>query len=382
MFSFRWSPDESACVVDIDDGSVSAALVRPVGEGVEIVANAHASLPPEPRGAEQALSLIATELGTVIEKIVKVPGIGSVETASVHVIARMPWSHFRTSRATEEFKELRTVTKDVIGELGKNALALAHEPMKGEPLRAGVLQVFLNGYPTTKPLNKQAQSLAVVAYESTIDTDFKNAIAHALGAHFPHRSPAFHSGTHGILSMVREHMPSVKRFLVVDIGYSESHIAVVREELITQEIGVPEGLSTILKRIAPSAIPDETLTLFKMIANDTCSTSACQSLKDSIAKTEPELVRIFGEALGTLATRRRVPNTCFIAAPAEITPWLATFFSRLDFSQFTTSLQPFEIEPISAEQLVGVLTWRGGIPDARIAAAVASVHILGSTTVS
>lgn len=382
MFSFRRSEGKSVFVADIDDGSVSVALMRETGSELEIAASVHSSLTPESRTREQAASLVATELTSATERLLKTPGLDHVEPASVHVIARTPWTHFRTARATEEFKEPRAITKEVIAELGKKALVENHNASEGSDLNSGVMQVLLNGYPTSKPLNKRAQTAAVVAFQTTINEGIKSAVVRALGTHFPHRVPEFHSGTHAILTTIREHMQGVKRFLVIDIGYSSSYLAVVREEAITQEISVPEGLSTILKRIAPNAVPDETLTLFKMLASDSCSTSACQLLKDSIAKAEPELVRIFGEALGTLATRRRVPNTCFIAAPAEITPWLIAFFSRLDFSQFTTSLQPFEIEPISAEQLVGAITWRGGIPDLRIAAAAAYVNILGAQDAS
>jgi hypothetical protein len=152
---------------------------------------------------------------------------------------------------------------------------------------------------------------------------------------------------------------------------------IIRKDGITQYAVAPEGLSTLLKRVTQGGLPEETLSLLRMLSTDACSTTACKSVKDSLAKAEPELVRSFGEVFASLSATRKLPNACMLAAPAELTPWLQSFFERIDFSQFTATTQPLFVETLSPEHLLDTVHWKPGVtPDAGIGIATSSVNIL------
>jgi hypothetical protein len=377
MFSHR-SAGKPVLIADVGDGSIGISMVT-LGETAEVLRSMRATLPIEDRTREQSAAAIIKLLEESLGKILGASGPGSkpVTPHAVHIVMRAPWTRFRTTSADERFEEARTITKEVIADQAKKALASPSELDRNSILEAGVLQVFLNGYPTANPIGKRAKSISVVAFESDIDAGMRSSIVNAFGKALPDRVPAFHSGMRSLLTVMHEHLPDIHRFLLIDIGGTQTSCAVVRKDAVTQYVAANEGLSTILKRIAQGGMPEETLSLLRMLATDACSTSACQAVKDSLAKAEPELVRAFGEVFTTLAATRRLPNACMLSAPAELTPWLQGFFERIDFSQFTATTQPLLVETLSPEHLLDSVHWQTGVvPDAGLGIAASSVNIL------
>ena len=152
--------------------------------------------------------------------------------------------------------------------------------------------------------------------------------------------------------------------------------SVFLRESVSESVGVQEGLATILKRISSGGLPEETLTQLRMLASDTCSSDTCKALKDSLASIEPDLAKVFGEAFATLASKRRLPNSAILCSPAELSPWLQGFFARIDFSQFTATMQPFTVEALTPDHLRDEVTWQQRSTDTGVALAAGYVNIL------
>lgn len=378
MFSSR-SEGKPVLIADIGDGSVAIALVLLANnKPAQVIASVRETLTPEERPKAQILTAIHGLLESVTTKILAHPTAKEYATPrAVYATVRAPWTSFRT-RETEEATEPRIITKNMISALAQRALA--EKDGDGPTLEAGVLQVFLNGYPTGEPLGKRAHSVRVVAFDSIVDADMKAGIMQIFGKLLPGRVPMLYSGMRSLLVTMQTHTPDLQQFIVIDMGGTSSTCAIVRNDALTDTISIPEGLSTILRRIAPNAIPDETLSLIRMLAAETCSAAACTTIKEKIAVSEPELVRIFGESFATLAAKGRIPDVALLSAPTELSPWLESFFSRIDFSQFTTTTQPFRVESLSPEHLADTVTWIPGVtPEAGIGIAASAVNILAHT---
>jgi hypothetical protein len=117
----------------------------------------------------------------------------------------------------------------------------------------------------------------------------------------------------------------------------------------------------MIKRVSDKGLPEEIRTQLRMLANDTCSTDACKALKDSLARAEQDFAKTFGDMLGSLAVKRRLPNRVMLSAPAELSPWLHGFFSRIDFAQFTATMQPLAVESLTPELLHDFVSWKVGL---------------------
>ena len=153
-------------------------------------------------------------------------------------------------------------------------------------------------------------------------------------------------------------------------------LTATRNGVTTEHELVPEGLHTILKRISESGMPEETLSLIRMLSRDQCSDPACGTMQASIARVEPELVRIFGEAMGKCASLHRLPDTLILIAHPDILSWLSVFFSRIDFAQFTLTTQPFVVKALDHAELIGsVQSLNGVVLDSGLALGCGLVHI-------
>ena len=381
MFSSRLE-GKPVLVADIGDGSVAVSFVTMGRSPVEVHASARAMLPFEDRSREQTLAAITNCLKDTTEKLLKAYlQKGGTAPHAVHVVLRAPWTRFRTARADGTFEKEQAITKELIAQYAKKALAQQSELDRANILEAGVMQVFLNGYPTGEPLGKRASSIGVVAFESDADSVMKKAITEEAGALLPDRPLTIRSGMRALLVVMQEYLPEMQRFFLIDMGGATTACAVVRKDAITQYAAASEGLATILKRVAGGGLPEETMSLLRMLAADACSSSACEALKDSLARAEPDLVRAFGEVFTSLAGVRRLPNAAILAAPLELSPWLQGFFSRIDFSQFTTTTQPFTVETLTPEHLQDSVSWgKEGTPDAGIATAALGVQLMAQST--
>jgi hypothetical protein len=380
MFGLKRPKGETVLVVDVDDASVGASIVL-LGAKAMIVHSERASLPVEERAEDHRIAAIQRLLEETAQKVVSVHATapGAQPLAASYAIMHSPWTRFRTTQAEEVYEQPLLITDAVIASVGKKALQNPSELDAANRLESGIVHVYLNGYVTASPVGKHATRVGVAAYESDVNTDAKRAVIDTLGKVLPGRVPILRSSMSALLGVVDAHLPELHRCLILDVGSTSTHCAVVLKEAMTMTAIVPEGLTTVISKVAGGTLPEEILTKLRMLASDTCTTDACRALKDSLARIEPELAKSYGEAFAKLATPRRLPNSVVLSAPAEIEPWLAGFFSRIDFSQFTATLLPFTVESLTAEHLRDVIEWQHPLIDTSLGIAAAYVHILRDT---
>jgi hypothetical protein len=373
---FKRATGKAVLIADIDDASVGVSIVELEKHGrANIIAIERKVLSVEERTGVQNVAGITQLLEQCVAALLKTPDV-PVPTHA-YAILRAPWTRFRTAQFAETYPEPRAITKEVIASLAKKALEAPSELDKGNVFEQGVMQVFLNGYPVGSPIGKKAASAMVVAFESDSNAEMKRAVVDAIGKHLPGREVVILSGMRTLLSVLHELIPDIHRYVVIDVGGTATNCSVIRKEAVSQFAQVPEGEVTIIKRVSDKGLPEEIRTQLRMLANDTCSTDACKALKDSLAHAEQDLAKTFGDMLGSLAVKRRLPNTVMLSAPAELTPWLHGFFSRIDFAQFTATMQPLAVESLTPELLHDLVSWKVGVqPDTGLGIGAGYVNIL------
>ena len=379
---FKRTSGKVVLVADVEDTSVGVSIVQLSKNGsAAILISGRKSLSLEDRSADQSASgvvrLLEESTDAALKSYNTSEGKNIPPPHDVYAVLRAPWTRFRTVQAEEMYPEPRVVTKELLSSLAKKALAESSELDRNNIIEAGTLQVFVNGYPTGNPLGKKGTRLSVVACEADVNAEMKKNITAVLGKLLPGRQPVFKSSMRAVLTVLHEHIPDIHRYVILDMGGSTTTCAVIRKDAISQLAVIPEGQGTLLKRITGGGHLEDMQTQLRMLASDTCTTDACQALRDSLARAEPDLAKSFGEGFGLLATKRRLPNAAILSAPSDLLPWLQGFFARIDFAQFTATMQPFVIEPLSADHLHGVVEWVSGTPaDTGITIAVGYVNII------
>jgi len=339
-----FSRAKTLAVVDVGPGGASVAIFScPKDAAATIFSIGRSALSLEPRTPEQAAGRIAQQIleaGSMAAKLYASAGHKDA-IPSVHIVLHAPWSTTNSLSAKTTFEKDAYIQSATISEVAQHALSANKNADRARLIEASVVRVLLNGYPTTEPEGKYAHELEVVSLTSECDPSLRTSVEGAVHRIFPVASIAWRSALRSVMTLSHQsHIDS--EYLIIDVGADSTHMAAVHDGRIDQKV-VQEGTRTLLARIAQGRMPDETLTHLRMLARDACSNETCETVQNAIASAEPELVRIFGEAIGQLGSLQKISNNVVLVCHPDMEHWLRAFFSRIDFGQFTITSMPLVI---------------------------------------
>jgi hypothetical protein len=358
---------KAVAVVDVGSGSVGmgVALVGSTGPA-ELILAERGVLSLEHRTPEHIASDVTGLLASVGGKVFTAytsdlqKQYGRIRTAEV--VIRAPWTRSASVSAESRFKEDVHITQQTIADLAQEALKKATEIEQSALLEANVVRVELNGYATANPTGKKAHSIAVRALVSDVDVHIRQMVSEHIQRLCGVQEPTIRSGTRAMLSMIREHSDISRSALILDLTGEATNVIVMRKGISVEHALIPVGTRSILERVAGNKLPDEIMGTIRMISSDECHSAACEEALTSLAHVENDLVKEFGEVFNTLVSTRRLPNDCLLVVHPDMAQWLAHFFGRIDFSQFTMTAQPLEVKILSIDDLKEGALAASGVP--------------------
>ncbi len=342
-------------IADVGSGSAALAIVLvSARRAAQVLSATRVVLPIEVRDREATVARVGAALEEASEKALAAYRSADQKVRAVealYCVIRAPWVRSTTARAQADFREETAITDSMLSSLAKRALDENRALNIANLLEASIVNVKLNGYSTTKPENQRAHAVTVTTLFSVCDPALEMAVRASLQKSFPHLLPVYRSSSLSILSLLDSRPGPNEDHLAIEVLGEATTLSVVRDGALTHQQVIPEGVHTIIRRVAPQGIPEETLNLVRMISTGQCATAACQAIQAAMAKIEPELVRAFGEGMAECASRRKLPNALFLTTQDDMTEWLGAFFARIDFGQFTRTTQPFVVETVSPADL-------------------------------
>ena len=341
--------------------------------------SSRAELPLENRSAEAVTAAIISLLGETAQKTLtayseKAQGAKHVE--SVYAIIHSPWVRSKTIRAVSRLPQETRIEKGVIDALARQALESDTEYDHNKILEASVIRVELNGYPTRQPVGKNAHLVAVSALLAECEPSIREGVAEVLAKTFACPPPTLRSDTRALLAVMRESTELSGESVIVNMSYEATNIMVIRKGVISETALVDEGSSSIVRKISGEKMPEETLTLIRLLTLDQCEDEACRGIAKAITTIEPGLVKAFGEVFGKLIITRRLPNILVLSAHEDLAPWLSHLFSRIDFAQFTLTTRPFSPTMLTLQALSNLTVFQPGVtPDVGLGVGAALVNM-------
>lgn len=349
----------TVAIVDVAPGGAVVAISGVPKDGPStIFSTASSSLSLERRTKVQSKSRIAEQIKEASDQALKLAAAAghAAPVSDVYVVVHAPWSETTLSSTHESYETETRIHASRIEALAQESLALSKDIDKGKLIESSVIKVELNGYPTPSPEGKYAHDLRVTSIMSVCEAGVRAAVESAVHASFPVARVSWRSALRGLMTVAREaHFD--RSFLLIDMGVEETHIASYVDGTLKQLI-IREGTGTIVSRISAGRPAEETVGFMRMLSRDACSTDACDALKQSIASIEPELVRVFGDAIGKVGAGSRVPNDVVLLAHQDIENWLAGFLTRIDFAQFTITTLPLSVHTVRSLELSA---WVAGV---------------------
>lgn len=343
----------TVALASIGSGSVSVGIAHgAAGKPPSIVAAERLVLPLEERTQEQTIAALKQRLIDAGSKVLAAytSTRAGRPVSAVYAFIRAPWAQSRTVRAEVAYDHEEYISETTITDLAKRALEDAHAP-RANFLEASLMQVALNGYPTTQPEGKYAHKAEIAVLVCAADPSLRVAVQEALGNVFPASPAVMHSSARSILEALRERDQKRRDCLVLDVGEEGTAAIVMRGSVAESEMYVAEGIRSMLLRALPNRPPEDTLVTMGMMAREECEPAVCNSMEGALAKMEPDLAHVFGEFFAAIGTPLRLPSTITLLTHPDLAVWLTRFFSRIDFAQFTEISQPFEVITFSPQTL-------------------------------
>ncbi len=371
--------EKIVAIADIGSGHAGYALLEIRRGGIPaILASARLALPFEGRTPEQAksgvLSLFKEICGKAAGSHAEISAQRKLPPVSAsYAILQAPWSSSEIARAEAAFERDERITDRMVEGLARQALEAEDKLDHRNLFEAGVVRADLNGYPTAKPAGKEAHAISVSILVSECEPNMRAQITEILQGSFPAAEPTLRSRVRVLFSALREVRPQSRNSVIIDMENDATNCIVVRDGLASEHILVPEGTRTILKRIS-NEMPDEALSLLRMVSSGTCDTPSCDKLNSSIALAEPDIVRVFGDALGRIAGKLRLPNELLLITEPELSEWFSVLFSRIDFSQFTVTTKEFSPAALAPDKLRAFVSCPRNMIDPGLALAAISVN--------
>lgn len=370
------SKHEIAAVADIGSSSVAVAIVSlEHGKPAVVLACHRTPVTIAERSGDAIASAMATALDAAATAAVTSVGENKLpRVTTVYAFIHAPWTHSSVAHAVKTYDKDITVTESVIASVGEEALSASGRGMQNF-FEASVVRVELNGYPTGNPVGKVAHRVSASALTSTCEQGLFRAVDDTLARHFPDATRISRSGARAIVAVSNALSGKLGDSVIVEMGGEASTVIVVRRGVLDAEELLSEGTHGILRRIGGKSI-EEAMSTLHLIGQELCDTPACETMNAALARIEPDLVRVFGERFAKLAAGRRLPNRLVLLSHPDMQSWLARFFARIDFTQFSVTAQPFNVVTLKPSALGHLVIAEGKLePDASLLVAVGCAQL-------
>ncbi len=337
----------------IESGSASVAIIESVAGA--ILAHAKEELPLEGRDKDGLRSGVLEALSKAADTAVA--SYAKSSTAAVittcYCVIGAPWSRSFAGEAHSELEQPSAISDEMIGALAKEALAQQQDIERSNLLEATVSRILLNGYPTSEPTRNLAERIDVYTLLSDCDPAIRSSAEDTLGKVFPGAALIWRSSARATIAAAKQIDPT-GTYLIVEMDGESTDLISVRKGVLDQRIIVEQGYRQILGALVKGKPVEETMSLMEMLEKEQTDSDANDDLRDAIAKAEPDLVHLFGEALAKISASRKLTDNVVVVAPHAIAPWLSRFFARIDFTQFTATTRQFLVRSLPVAELPGV----------------------------
>ena len=357
QFFKRSNRTEPVVIFDVGSASIGGAVVLFNNEVPEMVFCTRKQIPfQEVADVSRLMPLIEEVLAQVVEEVQKGMQTDKLESTPKEIVCVLSslWSNTQTTDASFENEKEFEVTDSIMN----NLLAHIHKENKEqkgdakEIIEEKVISSLLNGYPTMEPLGKRTNRISITFLEGVVDKDVHEKITNVINKVFSPDIPLlFRSFTLASFSVARDMFEKERDFLLLDVTGELTEMAVIRHSTIAKTLSFPYGRNTIIRNVATknNSIPEDASSRIKLalLSEDTTT-------REILLEEEKKWIEMFGKACADLSSGMNpLPQSVFLVADSNHESWFRGMIERVDFSQFTTTKEAFEVTPLIDKQMEG-----------------------------
>lgn len=338
----------------IEGNAVDAFLLRDTTPYAEVLwqhrAESKITNPKETRATLSTDALAALVQELLAEGIKQHPALFTGEhIAEVVCILHAPWSTSRTYEHTASFEKEKEITPALIKQYLNEAIA---SEKKDAIYERSALRIEVNGYPTMHPEGKWGVRVRIVACVSEEVSGVVAKIKEKITAALPRAKCTIRSATFMTLSVLQSIAIDSPHYTLAHVGSEETTFSLVRRGSLVAQETAPVGWRTIVRKLSEKygTSPDEALSRFKMALEETCTYASCKEILSSLADIMPETIAAYGGTFSSIQKISHLPGVLVLMAPKDFTQWYVDVFTKIDFTPFTDTTQPFNVQALAPEQ--------------------------------
>ncbi len=275
--------------------------------------------------------------------------------ASVAAIVSSPWhiSDTKVLKLTQEKPSVITkllVQSLIDAEEKEFEAAVGATPKKSNKSpgvrEKKIIEMRLNGYPTSNPYGKSARTLELLLFASVATAQTLEKIQSAAHAHFPEAHFEFHTFSLAAFAAIRDTFKDCEQFITVQAGGEVTDITIVKKGVIVETISFPLGHNTLLCLLDTLCIGHPNCTLEGLIAlylEKKGTSEDRNKVERAILQTKASWLELFNGALSNFSAESFLPKSVFLFEDALCAPLFEDFLKAADSGQFTVTAEPFAV---------------------------------------
>ena len=267
MIFFRINKKEVSLICDVGSSSITLGLVDFAGETPLVLFSTRVPIAIQQDYKPEALQkALYTYLDQAIGNIEAGYRAGSVyelsntKVENAHIVFSSPW-YISKVALNKESKDKSVILdrKFFDGILDAEEKKFENEVLSSEKIHMlgdihaverEMLQVELNGYPTSEPLMKMATSISTSVLTSLVSHDFFSKIASKIENAFHTRKVYAHSFPFSAWSALKELPSHESDYVILDIAGEMTDVVLVKNKVMEKIYSVELGRNTLIRSLA------------------------------------------------------------------------------------------------------------------------------------
>ncbi len=370
IFGRAKNKEELALVFDIGSSSVGGALFVVQKSGIpKIIYSAREPITTEKElSFDRFLALTLKSLEFVASKIC-MAGLGAPQR--VFCVLSSPWYASQTRMISLKKNTsfiFNTKLADSLIEkevkLFKEECAEKYLDTKNKivPIELKNMQILLNGYAVSKPLNQKTQELDMMIFVSMGEEQTLEKIKDTIGKHFYSQNIKFSSFATASFVVARDLFVHQEDFLLMDIGGEVTDISMVKKEILRSSISFSLGHNFLIRGVMGmlDCTIEEAVSYLSLYKNGHIGDQALKKIEPVINKLKNQWLNKFQESLVNLSNDISIPSTIFLTVDQDLADFFTETIKSEQFNQYTLTESKFKIVFLGNQTLNGIVSFKEG----------------------
>jgi hypothetical protein len=370
FFSNKKEESEIVLVIDLGSSSIGGALfIVNKKSAPQIIFSIREPIILEKNiDFEKFILLTSKTLEQIISKI-STSGLGA--PTKFFCVLSSPWYSSQIRIISLKKNTPFVFTSKMADDLIKKEVAITEEENlknnqntgKVSTIEIRNMKTLLNGYATTKPLNKKTKDIKIELFVSMSPQSVLNSIENIFDKHFHQKNIKFSSFALASFSVARDMFVHQDNFTLVDIGGEITEISLVKKDAICSSSSFPLGHNFFIRELASNfnCGIDEAKSYISIYKDKHASLELTEKLKPVIEKLKLDWLASFQESLVFLSNDISVSSTIFLTVDEDLAVFFADTIKNEQFNQYAFTESKFRVIYLGSQMLHGIAEYKKDI---------------------